>query len=613
MCGIAGWFDSDINFTDKNLDIENMSNTLKRRGPDENGIFLNYESGICLIHRRLTVIDPQGGKQPMTYKGSNASFTIVYNGELYNTLELRQELISYGMHFQSTSDTEVLLKSYVHWGDKCVERLNGIFAFAIWDEEKKQLFMARDKVGVKPFFYHLYKNGLIFGSEIKTILANSKVRPQVDETGLNEIFFMGPGRTQGITPFKNILELKSGECATFKNSTFTKRAYFKLEAKEHSDSLSKTIEKTRYLLQNSISRQLISDVPLCCFLSGGLDSSIICKTAADTYKSENKGRLNTYSVDYKDNAKFFEKSVFQPNSDNEYINIMSSSINSKHTDVLIDNSFLFDALLPAVDARDLPCMADVDSSLLLFCKEVKKQYTVALSGECADELFGGYPWYHNEEILFEECFPWARSLDVRRNILNDGVLKNGEEYVFQRYSDTIKSTSTLKSENKFQKRMREMFMLNFNWFMQCLLDRKDRMSMYNGLEVRVPFCDHRLLEYAFNMPWEFKSLNGREKGILRESMENILPDDIVKRKKSPYPKTYNPNYFNAVSLGALEVLKDTSSPLSHYLNKNTINDIATKKCNLTSPWYGQLMKEAQVLAYIIQIDYWFKKYKVEIV
>lgn len=613
MCGIAGWLDRYEDLSEKTVIINKMSEQLQRRGPDAKGVFINREQGVALMHRRLIVIDPKGGIQPMTKNSHRGKCTLVYNGELYNTEDLRKELTQEGYTFDGHSDTEVLLTSYIHWGETCVEKLNGIFAFAIWDEDNRKLFMARDRIGVKPFFYHEYKGGLIFGSEIKALLANPLIKPQIDEEGLNELFFIGPGRTGGFGIFKNIKELLPGECATYKSGVLKKTRYFKLTARPHTDDEKETIEKTRFLLTDSIKRQLISDVPLCCFLSGGLDSSIISKVAADYYKEKNKGKLTTYSVDYIDNAKYFEKSLFQPNSDNEYIKLMSEFIGSDHKEVLLDNKDVFDALLPATEARDLPSMVDIDSSLMLFCNAVKKDFTVALSGECADELFGGYPWYHNKDILFENCFPWSRSLDIRRSILKDGLLPKGEEYVFSRYSDTVNSTEKLSYDSPLEARMREMFALSFNWFMQGLLDRKDRMTMYNGLEVRVPFCDYRLVEYAYNMPWSLKALDGREKGILRSAMNGILPDDIVWRKKSPYPKTHNPIYFNLVANGAKKVLEDKNSALGSMLNKQGVMNIIQNPEGISSPWYGQLMKAPQILAYIIQMDYWFKKYNVEIV
>ncbi|MFR1708315.1 MAG: asparagine synthase (glutamine-hydrolyzing) [Clostridium sp.] len=611
MCGIAGWIDYNKDLTDSETILDNMSKTLIRRGPDAGGIYVNKNA--CLIHRRLIVIDPENGKQPMIYKKDNKNYTLVYNGEIYNTSELRSELTSLGYEFNGYCDTEVLLATYVYFGDRCVEKLNGIYAFAIWDENKQKLFMARDRMGVKPLFYYPYSGGIIFGSQIETLLANPMVKPVIDKDGLKELFMLGPGRTLGEGIIKGIKEIKPGEFLTLDNDGINIKKYWSLIAKEHEDDIKTTIEKTRYLITDAIVKQLDSDVPLCCFLSGGLDSSIISNVAADYYKNNNKGKLTTYSVDYADNEKYFKKNIFQPDSDMEYIKLMSNYIGSNHKEVILQNYDLAKALEEAVDARDLPGMADIDSSLLLFCREVKENFTVAISGECADEIFGGYPWYHNREILFESSFPWSRTLDIRNNILKDGIIRDGGEYVHDRYNDTINNTDKLPTDSILDARMREMFMLNINWFMQTLLDRKDRMSMYSGLEVRVPFCDYRIVEYAYNMPWSIKSLDGREKGIVREAMKGILPDKVLWRKKSPYPKTHNPIYMDIVSNRVKDILRDNNSIVSQLLNHQTVDEIIDNPYALTTPWYGQLMRTPQVLAYIIQVDYWIKKNNIDII
>lgn len=610
MCGIAGWIDHNINMSEKTLLLNRMSQTLDRRGPDENGIYINKNT--ALIHRRLVVIDKDNGKQPMTVNHKGIKYVIVYNGELYNTDSLREELKADGFHFRGHSDTEVVLKTFIKYKDKSPEKLNGIFAFAIFCSEDNSVFLCRDKIGVKPLFYYEYNNGLMFASEIKALLASGMVKPQIDKQGLNEIFFLGPARTPSCGVFKGIFELNPGEYAVYKNGRLSRKKYFSIEAREHTDNEEQTIEKTRYLLTDAIERQLVSDVPLCFFLSGGLDSSIIVKTASNYYKEHKLGKINTYSVEYRDNQKYFERSLFQPNADYEYISLMSKNADTRHREIILENLLLADALYDSVNARDLPGYVDVDSSLLLFCKEIKKDYTVALSGECADELFGGYPWYHNRDILFEDCFPWSRSQDIRRFILKDGVLKNGEEYVRQRYLDTINLAPKLNSDSDTDKRMREMFYLNFYWFMQCLLERKDRCSMYSGLEVRVPFCDYRLVEYAYNMPWHLKAWGNREKGIVRKAFEDILPEEICWRKKSPYPKTHNPIYFNECAKRVRKILKKKNA-LTEMLNKSAIESIIENPDKITSPWYGQLMKAPQILAYIIELDYWFEKYNVEIV
>ncbi|MCH5297359.1 MAG: asparagine synthase (glutamine-hydrolyzing) [Ruminococcus sp.] len=610
MCGIAGWIDKGIEMSYKIPVLNQMSRTLERRGPDENGIYI--KGGTALIHRRLVVIDKENGKQPMVVKHDGVKYVIVYNGELYNTSALREELKADGFHFRGHSDTEVVLKTYIKYKEKCPEKLNGIFAFAIYNSEDESVFLCRDRIGVKPLFYYEYNGGLLFASEIKTLLASGIVKPQIDEQGLNEVFFLGPARTPSCGIFKGVFELNAGECALYQKGRLTRKRYFTVQAMEHTDNEKQTIEKTRYLLTDAIERQLVSDMPMCFFLSGGLDSSIIVKTASNYYREHKLGKVHTYSVEYDDNRKYFEKSLFQPNADFDFINMMAKDANTQHTEIILDNTQVAEALYDSVEARDLPGYVDVDSSLLLFCNEIKKDYTVALSGECADELFGGYPWYHNKEILFEDCFPWSRSQDIRRFILKDGVLKKGEEYVRQRYLDTINEAPKLSSDSKTDKRMREMFYLNFYWFMQCLLERKDRCSMYNGLEVRVPFCDYRLVEYAYNMPWNLKAYNGREKGIVRKAFEDILPEEICWRKKSPYPKTHNPVYFEECAKRVKNILIKKNA-LTDMLDKKAIESIIESPEKITSPWYGQLMKAPQILAYIIELDYWFEKYNIEII
>lgn len=606
MCGIAGMLSADIDMRRERALIEDISESLRRRGPDGCGDFT--KPYISLIHRRLAVIDPAGGAQPMSF----GKYTIVYNGEIYNTEEVRSELISCGYSFETRCDTEVILKAYDRWKEESCKKLNGIFAYAVWDDESRELFLCRDRIGVKPLYY-ANKNGIFaFASRIKSLLLIPGITSEVDQSGLNEVFMLGPAKTIGSAVFRDISELPPASYLKFSGGKYEISEYWRLEAKEHGESEAETIEHAHFLVTDAVRRQLVSDVPLCAFLSGGLDSSIISRVAADDYRR--RGRtLDTYSVDYDDNDKYFKKSVFQPNKDSDYIDLISGSLGTNHKNIVLDNREVARALIESTDARCLPGFTDVDSSLLLFCREVKKEQTVALSGECADEIFGGYPWYHNEEILFEDCFPWSRSTDVRRSILKPGLLPHGEEYARQRYLETVAKTSYLDGESKKERRMREMFRLNIDWFMQTLLVRKDVMSMESSLEVRVPFCDYRIVEYAYNMPWSIKSLGSREKGVLRRAFENELPPEIAWRKKSPYPKTYNPQYFDEVRKMALEALRDRSTPLCDMLDGGALQKLAENPDALKEPWYGQLMRGPQVLAYIVQIHRWIKEFKVEFV
>lgn len=611
MCGIAGWVDFKNDISDNMRVFDAMSETLSRRGPDDVGAYISKNA--VLLHRRLAVVDIENGKQPMYKTYAKCEYVAVYNGELYNTDEVRDELLQKGYKFCGHSDTEVLLTSYIEWKEECVNKLNGIFAFAVFDKKRQKLFAARDRAGVKPFFFHKYDGGIIFGSEIKTLLAHPKVSSAVNGDGIAEVFLIGPGRTPGASAFKDVEELNPGEYAVLDKDSFRKEYYWSIKAAEHKDSFDDTIYNVRELLKDSIHRQLVSDVPLCCFLSGGLDSSIISAVAAEKFKEKGE-TLTTYSVDYTENEKYFKSSVFQPNSDDYFIDIMSGDIKSEHNKIILNNETVADALFDATLARDLPGMADVDSSLLLFCREVKKNHTVAVSGECADEIFGGYPWYSNPEALYADDFPWSGNTELKAQIIKDGLLLcDPTEYVKSRYEETIKSAPKTGNETPLDSRIKEVTMLNLKWFMQTLLDRKDRMSMYSGLEVRVPFCDHRIMEYVYNIPWKFKAYKGREKGLLRKAFEGILPDEIIKRKKSPYPKSHHPKYIESVKRKVEALLENSSAPIWEIVRAEKVKSLLeTEAAEYTRPWYGQLMNFPQIMAYIYAINVWLEVYKVNI-
>ena len=555
MCGICGQVSFTTDLSKYESQFYNMQNKLYSRGPDRHGEF--FSQNAVLMHRRLAVVDIEKGNQPMTYAVDGAVFTLCYNGELYNTNEIRNTLESRGYNFFSHSDTEVVLKAYVEYREKCVDMFNGIFAFAVWEHETRRLFVARDRMGVKPLFYSMTKSGFVFASEIKALLEHSEIEPAIDTRSLAEIMIIGPGRTPGCGVFKGLSEIRPAHYAYYDETGLTIHRYWNVEAHEHSDSFEQTAEKVRYLVTDSIKRQLVSDVPLCTFLSGGLDSSLISSVTNGEFKKSGEV-LHTFSVDYKDNEKYFKKSKFQPNSDPEFIRIMEKYLGGVHHRIVIDTDELVNALYCAVDARDLPGMADVDASMLLLCKAIKEQGTVALSGECADEIFGGYPWYRDKTIRSSEGFPWAQSTDYRMSFLNDEFAEkiDGSEYVYERYKLTADSAPLYNKMNVDDMKTAQMMKLNLDWFMQTLLDRKDRMSMYSSLEVRVPFCDHRIVEYLYNVPWAMKDHNGYEKGLLREAMRGYLPDEVLWRKKSPYPKTHNPNYLAAVSSRLQKIIDD---------------------------------------------------------
>lgn len=607
MCGIAGAVNSGIPYEV----LVRMIHALKHRGPDNDGIYLNGET--ALVHTRLAVIDVQNGTQPMVSTEYGGEYAIVYNGELYNTQDVKELLRQKGFSFKTNSDTEVVLKSYICWGEDCVLKFNGIFAFAIWNANQKTLFFARDRMGVKPFFYYNQGNQYIFSSELKGLLTVPQIPHELDIDGISELMLIGPGRQSGNGIFKGIAELPPAYCGSFNRYEGLRlKRYWQLVDRPHPDSLEDTILKVKHLVTDAIIKQNVSDIPICTFLSGGLDSSIISSVTNSNLKAQGK-KLHTFSVHYQDNEKYFKANKFQPNSDDVYIQQMVEYLNSEHHRIVIDTPELVEALYLSVEAKDLPGMADVDSSMLLLCRAIKQHYSVALSGECADEIFGGYPWYRDETIRAIDGFPWSQSTAFRYSFFNDSVAKkiNPTEYVYNKYLNTINSVVIEREISPLERRMREMMKLNLDWFMQTLLDRKDRASMYSGLEVRVPFCDYRIVEYMYSVPWEYKDYLGREKGLLRKASEGILPDSVLWRKKSPYPKTFNPSYLKEVAKRLQNIIDSGTSPLLDIVKKSKLQELVSPNAEPVQ-WYGQLMNTPQTIAYFLQLDYWLRKYDVQL-
>lgn len=600
MAGIGGFVDYQ-NDISQDLNVKDaIMQSMMHRGLDENGFYI--EKHLQLLNTRMAIKDEENGKQPMHY----GNYVLSYNGEIFNCDSIRKELEKEGYCFVSQCDSEVLIKAYDFWKEACLSKINGFFAFVIWDKEKQSLFMARDRLGIKPLFYYLYENGIVFASEIKTLFKHPLVPRIVSEAGLKELFLLGPARTRGKTPLEEIFELEAGECAFFNESGLKKHFYWRLESKKHTENKEETLKHVKELVTSCIKTQLESDVPPCAFLSGGLDSSIICKIASQRYEN-----FNTYSISYEENEKYFESNSFQPTQDSEYIKMMIDDSGVNHHYYEVGQKEIVDTLEEALLARDLPGMGEIDSSLLLACKQVKKDFKVVLSGEGADEIFGGYPWYYDEEVLWKNGFPWSTSLDLRIFCLKKGLLDHVEEYVEEAYANTLKNVSYLEGESFKERRMREMFYLNMQWFLPTLLDRKDRMSMHSGLEARVPFLDYRLVEYAYNMPWDYKAMNQREKGILREAFKDLLPQVIVERKKSPYPKSHHPLYAQLLIEKYREIMTK-GSILSSLLDEKNIEMLIKNIDHIETPWYGQLMRGPQILAYFIQIHMFFEKYDIKL-
>lgn len=615
MCGFAGFSDFDENLLDEKYLwmalARRMARRVSHRGPDSQGAHVSAHC--ALAHMRLAVIDPQNGQQPMTARQEGGECTIAYNGELYNAPELRADLESRGYRFYTDCDTEVVLNAYLCYGESCPEKLNGIFAFAVDDVPRGRVFLCRDRFGVKPLFYTFPNGRLAFCSEIKGLFEHPGVNPSIGREGLCEVFGLGPARTPGCGVFQGIHELKPGHFALFDREGFRERPYFELAAAPYGGTYEEAVETVRELLLDAMARQMISDVPLCTFLSGGLDSSVVTAIAAQRLKERGRA-LSTYSFEFEGNEDYFTPSAFQPDRDQAWAEKVSGLLGTEHRTLLCGNEQLADSLFEGVIAKDLPGMADVDGSLLHFCHQVKERHVVALCGECADEIFGGYPWFHRREMYDGTRFPWSGDLALRQSLLKPELREvlGLEDYVAARLEETRKAVPHLPGEDPEQARARELAYLNLRWFMATLLDRKDRCSMYSGLEVRVPYCDHRIVQFVYNLPWEIKCPGGVAKGLLRDAAKGLLPDQVLLRKKSPYPKTHNPGYEAILKQRLAYILRDSLQPIHKILSEEAAKGLLDQSFDYGKPWFGQLMAGPQLLAYLIQINYWMLHYNIYI-
>ncbi|MBO4283571.1 MAG: asparagine synthase (glutamine-hydrolyzing) [Clostridia bacterium] len=606
MCSICGLFAPRRITPEKVETVRRMGETMRPRGPDRSGGYADLD--VAFHHNRLAVMDPERGDQPMTVRYGRRAYTVVYNGELYNGDELRRELSARGVRLRTRCDTELLVYAYAVWGEACLSRLNGIYAFAVWDRAEEKLFCARDPLGVKPFWYATPEGEFCFASEVKALLRHPSIKPRIGREGLWQLLYLTPVTLRSVPIFEGVFELCPGECLSVTATGIRRRTHFHLSAAPFSESREECIAHTRELVTDAIRRQTESDVPLACFLSGGLDSTVVAGVAAGAFRERGE-TLSTYSFEYEDNE--YAPTLFQPNRDDDYARLAARAFGTDHTVLVAPNGEVADLLFPATAARDLPGQADIDSSLLYFCREVRRRHTVALSGECADEIFGGYPWFYRPEMLARDFFPWIHdpaariSLFRRERVLPD----EGLAYLSEQYRAIVASVDCLEEDSPEMKQSRIASVLSQSYFMQSLLERKDRMSMANGLEVRVPFSDQRIASYLYNVPWAYKYENGVEKSLLREAMHDVLPDEIYRRKKSPYPKTHSRRYEAAV-LGMLkERLARPNSPLAEMADPAKLRALLDGGKDAT--WFGQLMARPQLLAWLCQFDWFCETYRVE--
>ncbi|MEU1198118.1 asparagine synthase (glutamine-hydrolyzing) [Streptomyces sp. NPDC005813] len=578
MCGITGWVSFDRDLRNRTAELDAMTETMACRGPDDRGVWA--EGPAALGHRRLAIIDLPGGRQPMTAATPQGTVALVYSGETYNFTELRRELEAQGHRFTTDSDTEVVLRGYLAWGEALPERLNGMYAFAVWDGRHDKLVMIRDRMGIKPFYYYPTSDGVLFGSEPKAILANPLAPARVTLDGLRELFTMI--KTPGHAVWDGMREVEPGTVVTVDRSGQRSRAYWRLETREHTDDRDTTIATVRSLLDDIVRRQLVADVPRCTLLSGGLDSSAMTAIAARQLRAGGE-RVRSFAVDFVGQAENFVADELRGTPDTPYVHDVARTAGTDHQDIVLDTQALADPAVRAkvIGARDLPVgFGDMDASLYLLFRAIRAHSTVALSGESADEVFGGYLQFFDEEARRADAFPWlvrfGRHFGDDADVLRPDLTKalDIESYVADGYRSAVSGISRLEGESDFEYRMRRICHLHLTRFVRILLDRKDRMSMAVGLEVRVPFCDHRLVEYVYNTPWALKSFDGREKSLLREATADVIPTSVYDRVKSPYPSTQDPAYAAALQEQARELLTRPSHPVFDLVDEERVKQAA---------------------------------------
>ncbi|RGY99684.1 asparagine synthase (glutamine-hydrolyzing) [Clostridium sp. AM58-1XD] len=621
MSGIAGFYHPSKDYMDREEyyqnQLDHFNRVLKRRGPDDSGTFLSSHCG--LSRTWLAVNDTKTGHQPVQMKKGDRTLTLVCDGELYNKKELVQDLVSKGFTELASgsfppSDGEVLLAGFFEYGPDFIEQVNGPFAIALYDSTASSVRLFRDRSGIKPLFYSYQDGELVFASEIKGLFSFPNIRPQLDKTGLNEVFSLGPARTYGSGIFCGIREVLPAHFLSCSSDGLNETCYWTLSSHPHEDDYETTVAKTSQLVQDAILRQMESDVPICTFLSGGVDSSLVSAVCARELKKHNR-RLTTYSFDFADSEKYFHATAFQPSLDKPFVEKMVSFLDSDHHYLECTTRNQADALYDSIKAHDLPNMADVDSSMLYFCSLVGHDSHVVLTGECADEIFGGYPWFHKEECLSADTFPWTMDLDARKVLLKDEFTDylGMEDYVAEAYHKSVAETPAWEGDSPEEKKRRKIAYLNLKWFMQTLLNRMDRDGSYSALAARVPFADYRIIEYLWNVPWDMKASGGVVKGLLREAGSGLLPEEILWRRKSPYPKTYDTGYESLIASRVREMMADSASPVLPFLDKKKVEKFLESPSDYGKPWYGQLMAAPQMMAYILQINYWLKEYGIRLI
>ena len=536
---------------------------------------------------------------------SDGELMAVAHGWIRNKAQLARELGISG----SLPVCDIVVAAYRRWGSDYPEHLFGPISTVLIDRSIDRMVASRDRMGDTRMFYCRHGRTVAVADHPDALIKSPYASRVVDIQGLNEIFALGPARTPGRTPYRDIKSLEPGCALCVERGGVSMRRYYTMAAYLHEDSAEDTVARVRELIEAAIDD--ILPMTSAAMLSGGLDSTAL--TAIMHLKGVSP---TTFSVDYEGDEADFTGNAFQPERDREYAAMAADLFSGEHHNAILSYGELADALSTAVDARGFPGMADIDSSLLLFGKRISEKAGSVVSGECGDEVFCGYPWFAREKLTLDKGFPWSGSMDLRRAILNRDVAEELkiDRYVEETFRTALESVPTVPGEAEADRTLRRLQALCFKFFMANLQERAVCMCEVSALGVFTPFSDERIVEYVWNAPGDIKFLNGETKGLLREAVKDLLPDKLLHRKKSPYPKVYSPMYTARVRAAINDMLADRNAPILKVVNPAVIRQLVDSDLPAGGlPWFGQLMSGPQMLAYLWQVNKWMQTRKIDIV
>ncbi|WP_027345793.1 asparagine synthase (glutamine-hydrolyzing) [Hamadaea tsunoensis] len=597
MCGIAGLVTQWQGPTRNRIAVTAMIKTLEHRGPDAADVWA--DNGAALGHTRLAIVDLAGGTQPMTVDRGDGSLVLSFSGEIYNHDELRRQLRAAGHTFRSRSDTEVILHAHQQWGAQAPTHLRGIFAYALWDTSTNTLLLVRDRLGVKPLYFALLGGELIFGSEHKALLAHPMLPAEIDDDGLTELLAMVPMTTPGHGILRQIHEVPPATIVRYNRQGLSRTVYWQLTSHRHEHSRATTISRVRELLAAAVDEQIKADVPVGSLLSGGVDSSAVAALAAQYLGGE---QLWTYDLMHAEPAR--AASSFHNSDDHPAALLAAEHIKSEHRTITASTADLLAAHAATRQAMDLPSLTPINASLLHLFIGISRDRRVVLSGEGADELFGGYRWHDLDAGDHQPGrFPWHSTYEPLTALLNRDTLRalRPSRHIATRRRAALEQMPLPAGEIGRDRRQRETDWLTVVFYLPFLLRRKDRLSMRAGVEARVPFLDHRLVEYAWNIPADMRPSRRMEKGVLREAVADLLPTQVAWRRKSGYPASVTTGYRDALWQQLRDVLATPRSPILHLINPRNVAAMLDRHAGELHSW-----TPLQHVAYLLELNYFLR-------